>query len=217
MAAKSVCLKLFIDKGRRRVLFAETNKEFVNFLFTIFTLPVGAVTSLLKEGGGMVGSLPSLYKSIENMRVTHIFQPDQSKRFLLEPMVFMPGAKGPFLLPNVCSTLRQFYRCPRVSKACDTYVADDDSSICPKCNSKMNLIVTFIDPPGRESQGYLEGAYMVMDDLEVKTLSTSALVTLASRFNDEEIGGIEEKVVDLGMDEVYMPIIPLYYVHYSHA
>ncbi|GLT68755.1 hypothetical protein SLA2020_409600 [Shorea laevis] len=63
-----VSLKLFTDKKSRRVLFAEANKEFVDFLFSIFTLPVGAVTRLLKEaGGGMAGCLPSLYQSIENM------------------------------------------------------------------------------------------------------------------------------------------------------
>jgi hypothetical protein len=44
-----VSLKLFIDKKRQRVLFAETDKEFVDFLLSIFTLPVGTVTRLLKE------------------------------------------------------------------------------------------------------------------------------------------------------------------------
>ncbi|GLT60934.1 hypothetical protein SLA2020_336730 [Shorea laevis] len=94
-----VSLKLFIDQKSRRVLFAEADKEFVDFLFSIFTLPVGAVTRLLKEGGGMAGCLPSLYQSIENISVTYI-QPDKDKRFLLEPKVVMPGAKLPLLLPN---------------------------------------------------------------------------------------------------------------------
>jgi hypothetical protein len=84
MATTKVSLKLFIDKKNRRVLFAQSDKEFVDFLFSIFTLPVGTVTRLLKEGGGMVGCLPSLYQSIENLSVTHI-QPDKNKRFLLEP------------------------------------------------------------------------------------------------------------------------------------
>jgi hypothetical protein len=110
MATTKVSLKLFIDKKRQRVLFAEADKEFVDFLFSIFTLPVGAVTRLLKEGGGMVGCLPSLYRSIENMSVNYI-QPDKDKPFLLEPKVVMPGAKVPLLLPNLGSTFRQLYRC----------------------------------------------------------------------------------------------------------
>ena len=53
MAITKVSLKLFVDKKRQRVIFAEADKEFVDFLLSIFTLPVGVVTRLLKEGGGM--------------------------------------------------------------------------------------------------------------------------------------------------------------------
>ncbi|XP_062157288.1 uncharacterized protein LOC133864876 [Alnus glutinosa] len=210
MATTKVSLKLFIDKKNRRVLFAQSDKEFVDFLFSIFTLPVGTVTRLLKEGGGMVGCLPSLYQSIENMSVTHI-QPDKNKRFLLEPRVFMPGAKVPLLLPNVGSTFRQLYRCYTSTAYCSNYVADDDSTICASCKNKKDRIATFTDPQGQgatmafstSEEGYVKGTaiYMVMDDLEVKALCTSSLVTLLTQFNIKDIGDIEEKVVDLGMDE----------------
>jgi hypothetical protein len=220
MATTKLSLKLFIDKKRQRVLFAEADKEFVDFLFSIFTLPVGAVTRLLKEGGGMVGCLPSLYRSIENMGVTYI-QPDKDKRFLLQPNVVMPGAKLPLLLPNVGSTFRQLYRCPYsyISSNCSSYVADDNSTICPLCNNKMDRIVTFIDPPRavraspNSEEGYVKPmvTYMVMDDMEVKPSSSSILVTLLTKFNVKDIGDIEEKVVDVGMDEVcHSSLIPCF-------
>ncbi|XP_062157121.1 uncharacterized protein LOC133864730 [Alnus glutinosa] len=210
MATTKVSLKLIIDKKGRRVLFAEADKEFVDFLYSIFTLPVGAVTSLLKEGGGMVGSLPSLYQSIENLSDTRIFQLDKNKRFLLEAMVFMPGAKDPLLLPNVGSTttFRQFYRCCALSySSCSNYVADDNSTVCPMCKSKMNYLVTFLEPTsaiGESSTSeeyYVKrtATYMVMDDMEVKPLSSTTLAPLLTKFNDTN--DIEEKVVDVGMDE----------------
>jgi hypothetical protein len=199
MAATKVSLKLFIDKKSNRVLYAEADKEFVDFLLSIFTLPVGAVTRLLKEESGMVGSLPSLYQSFENLSVTYI-QPGKDKRSLLEPRAFIPGAKVPLLLPNVGSTFRQLYRCPS-----NTYVgclsnnvADDDSTICDSCDSKKDRIATFTDPQGRgatmvfstSEEGYVKGTaiYMVMDDLEVKALCTSSLVTLLTQFNIKDIG-----------------------------
>ena len=43
---------------------------------------------------------------------------------------------------------------------------------------------------------------MVMDDLEVKPLSTLSMITLLDKFNVKEIGTLEEKEVDLGEDEV---------------
>ena len=43
--------------------------------------------------------------------------------------------------------------------------------------------------------------YMVMDDLEVKPMSTISVITLISKLV-KEVGALEEKVVDLDMDEV---------------
>ena len=44
--------------------------------------------------------------------------------------------------------------------------------------------------------------YMVMDDLEVKPMSTISSITLLNKFNVKHIGALEEQVVELGMDEV---------------
>jgi hypothetical protein len=90
----------------------------------------------------------------------------------------------------------------------------------------MYQIVTFTDPPcarrafSASEVGYVKGStatYLVMDDLEVKAFSTSSLVTLLTQFNVKDVGDIEEKVFDVGMDEVYMPLMThplLSYVHY---
>ncbi|XP_059459016.1 uncharacterized protein LOC132188543 [Corylus avellana] len=210
MAATNVNLKLFIDRNEQTVLFAEADKVFVDFLLSIFILPVGAVARLLKEGGSVVGSLPSLYQSIKNMSVNYI-QPGKNKLFLLEPKVIMPGAEVPLLLPNVGSTFRQLYRCQTISSSCWFYVAVDYSTICPSCKLKMDRNVRFVDPPSEirasstSEEGYVKETvtYVVMDDLEVKPLSSTTLISLLTKFNVNvnEPGAIEEKVVDLGMDE----------------
>jgi hypothetical protein len=45
MAATKVSLKLVVDKKNQRVLFAEADKEFVDFLLSIFSLPVAGQNS----------------------------------------------------------------------------------------------------------------------------------------------------------------------------
>jgi hypothetical protein len=205
MAATKVSLKLMIDKKSQRVLFAEAYKEFVDFLFSIFTLPIGVLTRLLKDGGGMVGCLPSLYRSIENLSATYI-QPDKEKCFVLEPKVIMPGAKVPLLLPNLGSTFPQLHGCPgKYDCASSVLMAYKPSAFCSSCRNYMERMV-----PPREikasyasSEGYVKGSvkYMVMDDMEVKALCTTSLVTLLSQF---DVKDIEEKVVDCGMDEVWL-------------
>lgn len=60
----TVSLKLLVDSKRHKVLFAEAGKDFVDFLFTLLSLPVGTVIRLLAKHG-MVGSLGKLYESVE--------------------------------------------------------------------------------------------------------------------------------------------------------
>ena len=205
-------LKLLIDTESQRVLFAEADKEFIDFLFHILRLPLGIIIPLL-EKQGMVGSFGNIYKSIENWSSTYL-QPNVNKDTLLKHKVLISGGTGevPLLLPNVESlTPKKFYRCSKLSyNNCYTYVADNCSAICPLCNGSMSHEQIFVDPPSATNtgssseEGNVKGVvtYMVMDDLEVKPMSTISSITLLNKFNVKEVRSLEEKVVELGMDEV---------------
>ena len=73
----------------------------------------------------------------------------------------------------------------------------------------MNFELNFVVSPSKKNAvsssegGYVKGVvtYMVMDDLVVKPMSAISIITLLSKL---EVGALEEKVVDLGMDEVCM-------------
>jgi hypothetical protein len=217
-ATKQVSLKLLIEKKSQRVLFAEADKEFVDFLFSIFILPVGTITRLLQKKN-MAGCLRSLYKSIENLSDIYL-QPDQDKNFLLDPKVAISGAKVPLLLPSVeqSYTATNFYRCVHVSSGsskysnCSEYVANDQRAICPHCKSSMTSEQKYVEYPPRDIKassssegGYVKGVitYMVMDDLDVKPMSTISSISLLTKFGVRDLGAVEEMVVDLGIDEVY--------------
>ncbi|XP_074289568.1 uncharacterized protein LOC141614721 [Silene latifolia] len=85
----SVLTTLFLDKKKaykaNKVLFAEAGKEFVDFLFHILSLPVGTVVKLLNVNG-MVGSVGSLYKSVESLSSDY-FLADVDKDVVLKPRV----------------------------------------------------------------------------------------------------------------------------------
>jgi hypothetical protein len=74
----------------------------------------------------------------------------------------------------------------------------------------MTHELSYVDPPkdiktfSSSEGGHVKGVitYMVMDDLQVKPMSAISATTLHSKFNVRDVGAVEEKAVDFGMDEV---------------
>ncbi|KAK9913409.1 hypothetical protein M0R45_037227 [Rubus argutus] len=90
------------------------------------------------------------------------------------------------------------------------YVTEDHTEECPSCQRTMPSQVTYLGQPkttgtasGAGAAGYVKGVvtYMIMDDLEVKPMSTISSITLLNRFNVKDVGALEERVVVLSMDE----------------
>ncbi|CAH1433318.1 unnamed protein product [Lactuca virosa] len=79
---KSVQLKVFIDKNKNKVMFAEAEEDFVETLFSFFTLPLGTIAKLLRKQADLkytkVGSLTSLYESVVNLNPKY-FSNEESK------------------------------------------------------------------------------------------------------------------------------------------
>jgi hypothetical protein len=80
----SIAVKLFIDKEKQRVLFAESDKDFVDVLFSFLTLPLGTIVRLLGKQSGL-GCLDEVYKSVDSLSIEH-FQTKACKTMLLEPL-----------------------------------------------------------------------------------------------------------------------------------
>ncbi|XP_060188078.1 uncharacterized protein LOC132617151 [Lycium barbarum] len=200
MAESKVTMKLLIDSKRKRVMFAEANKECIDFLFHILALPIGSVIRLLTTKG-MVGCLGNLYESLDNLDNTYI-QPNQDKDILLKPQSAAYATSSPLLLTD-SPVIRQFYKCPY-----HNYMTDDSRTACPqRCgnlmNIKMEYVATAADNAVASNGGLVKGVvtYMVLDDLSVKPMSTISSITLLNEFCVQDVGVLKEKVVTLGMDE----------------
>ncbi|MBA0629586.1 hypothetical protein Godav_029310 [Gossypium davidsonii] len=209
MAENTVSLKLLVESTSQRVLFAEAGKDFVDFLFNILSLPVGTVIWLLKKQE-MVGCLGNLYDSLETMNDTYI-QPTANKDTLLKPIASINAANVPPLLPTIESSKSiEIYMCDQsyYKQSCGLYVSYDSKSICPSCNGVMKEIATVVNPEKKDSStdegGYVKGVitYMIMDDLVVRPMSAISCITLLNRFSIKDVGVLEEKTIDVGVDEV---------------
>ena len=111
-------LKLLINKNDDKVVFAEAEKDFVDFLFNLLTLPIGTTTSFLPKGICLGG----LHESIKKLDGAYL-QPNQS-------------ADSPLKLNTLAYAILPFFnssssRSHGHVQGLVTYMVPDDLSITP--------------------------------------------------------------------------------------
>ncbi|KAJ3708790.1 hypothetical protein LUZ61_012495 [Rhynchospora tenuis] len=213
-------IKLLIDKKANKVLFGEANKDLVDFIFSLLSLPLSAVTKLLTKDDIMVGSIGQVYSSLGKLNETYIL-PNQKVSSLLNPILsstINPNAN--FLLPPAinygASNNRRLYVCTNrnyhYNYGCCAYVSEVNGVICPTCKASINTEAKFVNSKtvgsaveagSSEGKGYVKGVvtYSVMDDLTVVPMSTISSITLLNKFQIKDLGSLEEKTVGVGFDE----------------
>ncbi|PIA38927.1 hypothetical protein AQUCO_02700248v1 [Aquilegia coerulea] len=203
MAASKLRLKLVIDKKNNRVVYAEAGKDVVDFLFSLLCLPIGSAVRLLTKSK-MVGCFGNLYVSVGNLYNTSYLN---SKDFLLNPKVAdAPCINVPLLIPS--TTAKQFYSCSsgnhhnHFTNKRPVYSSNRYSCArCPVCRDNMSSKITCV-PKAPDAIGYVkEVVYMVMDNLTVMPMSTTAIITLLEEFRIDNVKSLDEKVIDFGKEE----------------
>ncbi|VFQ62903.1 unnamed protein product [Cuscuta campestris] len=213
---------LLINKKAQKVVFAEAEKPFVDFLFYIMSLPVGTVIKLVTQKA-MVGSLGNLYGSIADLSDTFL-QPGTDKDTLLNPkMPVLSTDDVPLLMPPAgagrgpSSERKKVYVCSRAYNGnCRNYgrYTDDPDTTCPSCGDGyyMDAEGRYVAPPNTaeaasstraEGGGYVRGVatYTVMDDLKVVPHSSISTITALNENGVKDFGSLEVKLVQLGVDE----------------
>ncbi|TXG49702.1 hypothetical protein EZV62_025577 [Acer yangbiense] len=200
-------LKLLVDKNSENVVFAEADKDFIDFLIHLLSLPVATAVRLLKEKTMDVGSLSHFYESLQNLPDSYL-KPNQNKYSLLNPRVpiLSAAAAATEISRTLTSDGREFefdtikaYTCA----SCISHMAVVPNLICPKCECRpMNRELSYVNPP-LKGGGFLKGlvSYFVMDNLEFMPMSTKMFVSLLNKFYVEDLSALEETEVEVGVEE----------------
>ena len=77
-------VKFLVDNEKRKVVFAESGKEFVDVLLSFLTLPLGTIVRLLGKESSL-GCFDELYRSVESLDASH-FQTKACRNMLLRPL-----------------------------------------------------------------------------------------------------------------------------------
>uniref|UniRef100_A0A7N0UDE4 DUF674 family protein n=1 Tax=Kalanchoe fedtschenkoi TaxID=63787 RepID=A0A7N0UDE4_KALFE len=179
-SASKGTLKLVIDTKASKVLYAEADKVFVDFVLSILVLPVGALLRLTKENDSVWGSLGVLYNSVQNLDHAYM-NAFTTKSLLLQTDVAVTCnrlTKFTLRFDGARASINKMYKCSSDYDSADTVFGDGDD-----CDS---------DPDTSGFKGpSIEGDFvkapitcMVMEDLCVQPLSTAHILDAMGSLKD---------------------------------
>ncbi|XP_058198949.1 uncharacterized protein LOC131314373 [Rhododendron vialii] len=206
---KVISLKILVDKARNRVIFAESDHEFVDTLLSFLTLPIGSAVRLVGPDSTSIGSLTTMYNSVASLESRHL-RTDSCKDMLLNPRN---------ATETQCSELKinvdplepvKLYGC----KSCVYSGPLKFSTIKDRpcgCTSPMSAWV-IVDQAEKGAKGDCEGGgvfvndgafrFMITDDLHVMAGSTAACLSLFRKLGIDDGIEVEERTLEFGEQEV---------------
>jgi len=212
-------LKLMVRKSTREFLFAEAQEDFIDFVFSFLTLPLGAVVHML-QGISSLKCIDNLYKSMTELYPRRYLISHELKDKLTKPQCAPHFRVRTQLLPTDAASLQAYY--------CHTYYNSDNDVYCAdltkgKARSKNNTSVPDKFVPFKLKlvgfKSYLSGSfeklacivvssyargpstYMVADDLRVTPMSS---ISTISYLNSSKVplSDLEEIVIKISDEEV---------------
>ncbi|KAI9080109.1 hypothetical protein K1719_037925 [Acacia pycnantha] len=175
LASQNVCwsgpscnnLRLIVSKSKNKILYAEAEEDFADFLFSFLSMPLGSTLKLL-DGNVNLGSMHNLYKSVKSLN------PSWFGRYRSKCHPFSPLLDLEVAFQNGCK--KQPLDVREKSISLETVKLFE-----PRCADGR-----------REAEGFVRrpSIFAVMDDLRVtplmSTSSISFLQKLQVPFNDLE-------------------------------
>ncbi|KAH6788982.1 hypothetical protein C2S51_003988 [Perilla frutescens var. frutescens] len=203
--SKKMILKVLIQKSNNKLVFAQADQDFINFLFGVLTIPLGKVEWYFGSNTGLK-SLDNLHRSIaENSKNMHM-KSSETKCSLINPT----------LARRYCfrSTSNEFYHLnfdPSDNqshvKEVRMYMVSDDLNVAPlsvtSCLSTLDgLKISLSDVKELELQvGLEEGLNILKTALTSTTALTDGLIKAVlmkqpSQEMDVQIGVEEDRFVN---------------------
>lgn len=87
--SKKMAIKVYVQKSTNRILLARCSEDFVDFLFSCLTIPLGKVISLLTKNQESTLSIENMHQSVLELNVHEYLRSQQVKDMLLNPKLFM--------------------------------------------------------------------------------------------------------------------------------
>ncbi|KAL3845130.1 hypothetical protein ACJIZ3_002533 [Penstemon smallii] len=193
---KRMTLKIILQKSTGKFLLAQTIEDVIDFLFSLFTIPLGGVISLL-GGDFFIGSIHNLHRSLASLNgCRYLKNQDPYNTTPQLPCKYLSNHQLFPLNQKMATSLHCFSK---------KTIYENRIHLChnwPPYLQKDEKVhnVQFLDPKGQGS--YIKGPAMftVTDDLIVTPTSAISSFSILNRLKIP-LSDIEEYVIDIGEEE----------------
>lgn len=197
-------LKVLVEKEKKRVVFLEADKPFLDVLCSFITMPLAAIIKLTREHllKGEISCLSSLYESVENLGEDYLQSTDH-KDMLLHPRSAAEIYHSNLLKDeSIDRTAPNYYACSSANCMLLSYYR---STHC-RCGSALSLHLDISDSASipQERGGFVKpmASFMISDDFQVMPISTKSGLAFLEQVSRLDGSRIEERNVNIGRNEV---------------
>ncbi|KAL3830425.1 hypothetical protein ACJIZ3_019227 [Penstemon smallii] len=188
-SAKKMMVKAIVQKSKSKLLFVEAEEDFVDFLFSLLTIPLGEVECLL-GGKASIWSIDNLYCSLSNLNHYRHMESIDTIEELLDPK----------LPPNYLSK-NQILPISQQKGHPILYFKENDESMKFSCYPYYSYQKDYFkDPKGGDS--FVKGpkVFMVTDDLTVTPLCMFSTISILNGLKIP-LSDVEERELHIGLEE----------------
>ncbi|KAF5947109.1 hypothetical protein HYC85_017337 [Camellia sinensis] len=199
-ASQSISLNILVEKEKNRVVFVESNKDFVDIIFSFMTMPIGTIIRLTREQSlkGEIGCLKNLYESVENLDEEHF--KSEFKEIILDPRSAAEIYCRNLKLNLNESKSGKYYVCDSGNCSFVSYTKTD----CCRCGKPLELEARLVSLAHEDGAVFVKPTtrFMITDDFQVLPMSTMTGLSLLSKLGAMDESKIEERTLNIGKDEV---------------
>lgn len=184
-------IKIYVQKSTNKILLAHSSDEFIDFLFSLLTIPLGKVISLLTKDHESTLSIENMYESVLELN------DGECLRSQIKDKLLYPKLPQDFLFSNHIFSLegekvQQIFEEKKIVSGGNKYSLPFDFTYKESIDQSPNV-------EGSLMRGTTK--FMVTDDLVVSPLSSISCFTYLHK-QKVPPSDIEEQVIDIGMKEV---------------
>ncbi|KAL7108723.1 hypothetical protein ACP275_06G130500 [Erythranthe tilingii] len=189
-ATKKMNLRLVVKKSNNKLLFAQADDDFVDFLFSFLTIPLGGVECLLGSNT-CLKSIDNLYKSIADFIDDKYWVSPRIKNRVMKPNLPRGYVSEGTILPLSEQVTLYYHRDMNQKKEWLSYSIGKD-------NSGWFREMVF----RRGQENFVKGTkmYMVTDDLTVTPMCMTSTLSILKKM-EIPLSDVKEVEVHVGLQE----------------